>query len=215
MIKYFIRTTLERELDESVSRELGEDYTLLVDYEHQPVKSFIEQLETISDYDSILLEDDAILCKNFKKHIEKAISEYPDKVINFFTEPYIWFTTTKASIFSSNVGTYYPKGFGKLIAKIMWENKDRYRQYDTIENIALHKLKIDIINYRPVLVQHNDNKSLLGNDNKPQFDFPRSSPFFIDYLEELDISYEDAWTKENKKKLIALMNSKFNKNNIK
>lgn len=40
-IKYFVRTTNDRVLDESFNRELGNDYTLLVDSEYKPVKSLI------------------------------------------------------------------------------------------------------------------------------------------------------------------------------
>ena len=29
------------------------EYTMLIDKEHKPVKSFIEQLEIISDYDAV------------------------------------------------------------------------------------------------------------------------------------------------------------------
>ena len=62
MIKYFVRTTGERQLDESYNQI---EYELLIDKEYKPVKSLIEQLEIMNNYDSVLLEDDLILCKNF------------------------------------------------------------------------------------------------------------------------------------------------------
>lgn len=209
MIKYFIRTTLERNLDESISRELGENYTFLVDTEYKPIESFVEQLSIISEYDSILLEDDVILCKDFKQRIEKVINKYKDKVINFFTNPNSWFKTKEnIGCFSFNQCTYYPKGISKLLAEkiVTFKNWDKIG-YDLLMNKALVDLSISHIQYRPCLVQHIDIKSLL-----PFHHFkPRRCVYFIDYLEELGISYEDAWTKENKDKLTNLMFEQFNK----
>ena len=62
-----------------------------------------------------------------------------------------------------------------------------------------------MVNYRPCLVQHIDKDTLIqeykcGN---------RRTPYFIDYLEELNIPYEEACEPENKQRLIDLMNEKF------
>ena len=73
MLKFYVRTTLERQLDSSYSQI---EYELLVDTEHKPIESFIEQLEQISEYDSVLLEDDLILCKDFKNRIEEVINKH-------------------------------------------------------------------------------------------------------------------------------------------
>ena len=62
-MKYYVRTTLDRKLDKTYSQI---DYEFLVDKEHKPIDSFIKQLEIISEYDAVLLEDDLILCNNFK-----------------------------------------------------------------------------------------------------------------------------------------------------
>jgi hypothetical protein len=80
-IKYFVRTTNDRIYEYDLEHEK------LIDTEHAPVKSFINQLKYISQWDSVLLEDDLILCKDFKKRIEEVINQYPDKIINFFTRP--------------------------------------------------------------------------------------------------------------------------------
>lgn len=203
MIKYFIRTTKERKLDESISRELGEDYTLLIDTEHKPVESFIKQLKTISNYDSVLLEDDVILCKDFKSRIEGVIKQYPKEVINFFTKPDFYFTTTKTlEVFRSNQCTYYPKGVSNLIAECMLSFKDTKTAYDIIEHWALQKLNLPHVQYRPCLVQHIDNKSIISPGCHK-----RRTPYFIDYLEELGVSYEEAY--KYKDKLVELLNQKF------
>lgn len=75
-LKVFIRTTGERKLDKSIEEELKGNYTLLIDKEHKPIDSFIEQLKTISNYDAILLEDDVILCKDFLNEVNKVISKW-------------------------------------------------------------------------------------------------------------------------------------------
>ena len=83
MIKYYVRTTNDRVLDESYNQV---DYKLLVDTEYNARKSFVEQLEKLAKNksDVVILEDDLILCKNFKERIEQVISEHPDTLINFF-----------------------------------------------------------------------------------------------------------------------------------
>lgn len=201
MIKYFVRTTGERELNSSFSQI---KYTLLVDKDHRPVESFIEQLELISDYDAVLLEDDVQLCKDFNKRLETVVKQYPGRVINFFTRPWEYFKTKESSEFSWNQCTYYPKGLAKKIAmamrviyKDMLENKDKldkkyitsagYIQYGRLESNALEKLGIKHIQFRPCLVQHLDFKSLIGNDDGSD----RTTLYFVDYLDNLKINYEN------------------------
>ena len=206
-MKYYVRTTLERELDSTYSQI---EYELLVDKEHKPVESFIKQLEIISDNDAVLLEDDLLLCKNFKKRIERVISRYPDKIINFFTFPIQYFKTREFQRFIWNQCTYYPKGIAKIVAAKMQEiknNSDIEMQYDILENEALKELKITHIQNRPCLVQHLDGKSLIGNSMKG-----RMTIYFIDYLDELNISYEEAQSQLNKVKLkYKLLDTKIKK----
>lgn len=79
---YFVRTTLQRKFD--YHYELPQ-YEVLVDVEHKPKESFIQQIIDCSEKgDFVLLEDDVKLCKDFKRKIEEVIKQYPDKVINFF-----------------------------------------------------------------------------------------------------------------------------------
>ena len=210
MVKYFVRTTNERQLDKTYNQI---SYEKLVDLEHKPVESFIEQLKIISKYDSVLLEDDLILCKDFKNKIEEVINQYPDEIINFFTYPMRYFKTIKESGFCYNQCTYYPKGMTLLIAneiEYILENDIRYKncpQYDILENRALYNLKIKHIKYRPCLVQHLDYNSLVGNCPNS-----RRTPYFIDYLDELGISYDEAY--KYKDKLVQLMNEKFKNNKM-
>ena len=80
-IKYFVRTMEGRNVD------LPIDYEPIIDYEHKYVKSYINALYKINEYDAVLMEDDIVLCKNFKEELEKVVDEYPDTIINFFSAP--------------------------------------------------------------------------------------------------------------------------------
>ncbi len=188
MIKYYIRTTNERIIDKSYEQI---DYTKLIDLSHKPIESFIEQLKVISDVDSVLLEDDLILCRGFKKEIEKVIKEYPNYIINFFTRPTIYFTTNTNNQFGCNQCTYYPKGIARVVAEEMERVRITFptmKQYDTIEDIALKRLGIVHVDYRPCLVQHINKNSLIqlkALNNMRTY-------YFKDYLDELGINYDDS-----------------------
>lgn len=204
-IKYFIRTTGERKLDESISRELGDDYTLLVDYEHNSGKAYLEQLLIINEYPSVFMEDDIILCKDFKKRIEEIINRNPDMIINFFTFPMQYMRTTIANFHCYNQCCYFPQGLPKQLHDTIINKNLLHRRQEVMLREALFRMKIKTLVYRPCLVQHIDNGSLMGH--YPSFE--RRSPYFSDYLDELGITYKEAETAENRKKLIDLMKEKF------
>ena len=183
-MKYYVRTTLERKLDESYNQI---EYTLLI--------------KTISTDDAILLEDDCILCNDFKNKIEEVIKEHPNDIINFFYRPYEYFTSHYIDHFSWNQCTYYPKGVAKEIAEEMENFQSTFPnlklQYDLLENNALRSLKKLNYVYRPCLVQHIDYSSLIQQNGLKN----RRTPYYIDYLIELGIDYKDAYSNENLKKL--------------
>ena len=205
-IKFFIRTTGERVLHPSIERELGSNYTLLIDKDHRPVESFIEQLGIISEFDSVLLEDDVILCKDFVKEITKAITRYPRVIINFFDSPVEYYTTHYTThAFCYNQCTFYPKGISAKLVEPMIRLRQPYNQYDTLVNKAIQDLKLVYVRYRPTLVQHIDYNTLIQKQN-----WPRRTIYFKDYLDELGISIEEAWIKENNNKLTNLLFEQFN-----
>lgn len=53
-----------------------------------------------------------------------ADSQYPDKIINFFTRPREWFTTHESNLFVYNQCTYYSKGVALSVA-FSKENKPK------------------------------------------------------------------------------------------
>lgn len=196
-IKYFVRTTNDRQFNYDI------EYEKLVDKNYNPVGSFISQLKIISDFDAVLLEDDLVLCKDFKNRIEEVIKKYPNNIINFYTKPNEYFTTHESERFSYNQCTYYPRGLALKIALKMEELRKMLLnvQYDVLEDNALKFLGIIHIQYRPCLVQHLDNDSFINKANGR-----RRTIYFIDYLDELNIDYENSYNKENRNKIIKLMN---------
>ena len=189
MVKFFVRTTGERTLDESFSQI---EYELLIDKEHKPIDSFIKQLKIIDDYDAVLLEDDVILCNGFKEEVEKVIEEHKDEVINFYTKPSAFFSSHFCQHFVYNQCTYYPRGSAKKIAIQMekeWNADKSIKDYDVLENKAIHSLNIYLFNYRPCLVQHKDGYSLIGSRFCCIPD--RITPYFKDYLNKYGIDYNN------------------------
>ena len=195
-VKYFVRTTGEREFD--YSSELPE-YTILVDEDHRPVMSLIEQLSRIN-CPAVILEDDLILCKGFKEKIEKVISEHPNNVINFFYNPLDYFETMETKNFCWNQCVYYPAGITPYIAEHMANvyAENPSLPSDVVEHYALVAMRVPNIIYRPCLVQHIGVKSLI---TPGIYTFRRDTIYFEDYLNELGINYKDAENPVNKRKL--------------
>ena len=189
-MNYFVRTTNDRTLDKSYNQI---PYKLIIDKDYQPIDSFIKALYQINDEDSFLLEDDLILCENFIENANKAIDAYPGRIINFFQSPSLYIPIMETYKIQFNQCTFYPKGIPKQIADIMI-NEPRMdglkrNMYSLIEKTALEKLNIKVVQYRPSIVQHLDNSTLL-------FDTPpvgwRRNMYFVDYLNELGITYDIA-----------------------
>lgn len=186
-MKYYIRTTGERILDESYNQI---PYVKLIDKDHRYIDFFVDELERVGDEDCVILEDDCVLCKDFKKRIETVISQYPNKIINFFYWGQHYFKTRESDEYVQNQCTYYPKGLSK---KLAIEMRKVHKQYpdlatDRVENIALLNLNETHIQYRPCLVQHLNFDSLLNH--AVEYHGLRT-PFFIDYLDKLNIDYNN------------------------
>lgn len=189
-MKVYIRTTGERILHPSIQRELGNNYQLLIDREHKPIESFMSQLELISEDDALLLEDDIILCHNFLQEVNKAISQFPNLVINFFNQPFEYYTSHIATNhFCWNQCTFYPKGLAKTIADAMRVQKGTFTQYDNLEKVAMTYKGIAYVNYRPMLVQHIDKDTLIQKKTQGI----RRTRYFKDYLDELGIDMNNAY----------------------
>ena len=159
-----------------------------------------------------MLEDDLVLCKNFEEEIKKAIAQYPNNIIQFFTDPWVYENTHLRSYpFEFNQCTYYPKGVGEKIANKMKELLPTFPKdqilYSHVENKALTNLLIPHIVYRPCLVQHNNQNTILRKD-RHHFE-GMETIWFKDYLDILGISHKNAYTPETYIKLLKLKNKHF------
>lgn len=206
-IKYFVRTAGTRILDDSYKQI---EYTLLIDNNRQPVEHFIESLKIISHFNAILLEDDLVLCKNFDREVRKAVESYPNRIINFFQNPYKASPIEEKYDIWWNQCTFYPQGLAGQIADTMRTIErpvggPHKNQYSYLESDALRALDIKLIQYRPHLVQHKDFDTLIFNKTIHM----RRSIYFIDYLKQLNISYDEA--KVHSKELRQLMSDHFEK----
>lgn len=185
-IKYFVRTTGEREFNYDL------EYETFLDTEHKPVKSYIDALYKISSSNAVLLEDDLILCNNFKEEIERVILQHPNVIINFFTKPESYFTTHFTDRFDYNQCTYFPKGITRMLADEILDlyNPQVHKSYGALLNRVLKNLRINHLIYRPSLVQHKDNLSILQNGAN----YKRNTMWFKGYLDEIGgISIEEAY----------------------
>jgi len=195
MVKFFVRTTGERELDSSYSQI---EYELLIDKDHQPLESFLKQYEYIKQFDSVVLEDDLVLCKNFKERIMKIINEHPDDYINFFCYPVNYFQSRYSSVFTWQQCVYRPKSKASLVLEKMKTLNNGNIPTDDLEGMALFSLRMENYQPRPCIVQHIDNNTLIQTRTILK---RRITPYFIDWFEKNNITYEFM----NSKKLNILL----------
>ena len=198
-IKYFVRTTGERQFDYSPL-----EYKVILDAKLKGTLSYIDALRLANSYNSVILEDDLVLCKNFQEEIEKVINQYPTTIINFFTLPHTYYTTHFSESFSYNQCTYFPKGMTSEIANNMMKTISgrRNQSYGAVLGFTLREMGICHLIYRPNLVQHIDGKSVFQRTDRF---YMRNTIYFKDYLDELGITMDEAFKKENKNKLTKML----------
>lgn len=173
-----------------------------MDKEHKFVDIFASQLEQAAsgqaDGGIVLMEDDIILCKNFKERIETVINERPDEIINFFTCPMDLFHSREVKYddevkFCYNQCTYYPIKliplFIETINKVLAGSRPKRCTPETMVAETIKQHQLSHYCYRPCLVQHIDDVSLINNNLRCD----RRSPFFIDYIDELNESGETSF----------------------
>lgn len=186
-MKYYVRTTGERTLDESFSQI---EYTLLVDVEHKNGVTFAKWFkEYFCKEDCVILEDDIVLCKDFKSRIEEVISQHPDDVVNFFEDIWKYLPTIKRLYFHHCQCLYFPKEISqKIVDTIEKYNISSYYNAELLR-LCFEKMNYEHLLYRPCLVQHIGNKSLVGHNNSK---LRRGTFYFIDYLDKLNLTYDEA-----------------------
>lgn len=151
--------------------------------------TFFRACELIAETGGVMLEDDAILCRDFRARCESTIDQHGSgmEVINFFEKPKV--NVPKAflggSNFISTVCTYFPPGLAGKFEMYHDEFKSaRYSEwtgmaYDNLIKYTLVKEKRKYWRIRPTLVQHHNFESSIGRRA-----LDRQTHYFIDDLEE-------------------------------
>jgi len=157
---YMVRCVPQRMKYVKVIQEQIPELIVFQDKDGCAMKSFIKALRLIGERRAILLEDDVLLTSNFKEKAHAVIEQYPDSIINFFTGMSKLVTEAKwraGSSFSCNPCTYYPKGYGTIIADYydVWEGKIKHPTgTDIIIADWLKSRKERWYMHYPSLVQH-------------------------------------------------------------
>lgn len=142
-----------------------------------------------------MMEDDIILCRDFRKRFSGVLKEHNESVIQFFEKalakvppPRGW---QNGANFFSCVCYYVPANVIELITDM--DARRRFREevfpkkhepwgypIDTYIAYVLKENKLKYWREIPYLVQHQDFKSTIGNRSTK-----RQSKFFIDDLEDV------------------------------
>ena len=202
---FLVRNIPNRKLHESYNQI---NYQLLTDYKKDPINHFIDSLKYSGGEPFVLLEDDLVLCNDFEKEVCAVIEKYNDDIINFFSDAGIYIKVGYRQSIRWNQCTYYPKGVGLKLAEKMEQYPQDFDKshgvYSILETRAVKELNLKVLDYRPCLVQHLDMDTSLFNKTTHS----RRSPFFIDYLNNLNVTY-DRLTDKEYYALIKLMKEHF------
>lgn len=181
---YKIVQNYKRKLNETYVRELGESFEIVEDIGDGAMKTFIKCL-TIPSGDMLYLEDDAILCKDFLKKVEKTLDELGrDKIVQFFSLKKTIEKTTlmNGSTYCGNVCLFIPNKIRKEFIDYYFEWKDSKvaienpTAMDYLVRDYLKKTKQKYYLIVPNLVQHQIGKSVIN----PRRSSKRVSRYFID-----------------------------------
>ena len=129
---------------------------------------YLDCLKVGGNVPMVLLEDDVVLCKDFKNKILRVIAEKKNVIIQFFSmrkkDLTIGSRYEYGRTFCMNQCVYFPKGYGNLIYDYYndWERKDEHpTAYDYLIADFLKSRRENYYLSVPSLVQHISGKSLI------------------------------------------------------
>lgn len=192
-MRYVVRTVNwkpERKENVKIIKQKIPELEIFTDTIGDYYKLFFDICDEIDSTGAVVLEDDVLLCKNFKERLELIVLEKGfDKVINFFEKPKVKLET--AYIGGSNFlwmqCVYFPPGLPGRFEKYYDEfrkrrpTKWRGNSVDMFVSYVLVKEKIKYWRIRPTLVQHLPFDTAIGRARPKN----RQTRYFID-----DISTE-------------------------
>lgn len=183
-IKYRTMAMSADEVDYADAFE-GQDYEIIEDRYKDAFETWQRKLLSVGNSPAVLMEDDIILGANFKVELGKALLEYPNEVVNFFTLKTVNGTERlKGRTFLSTLCYYLPAFTANHIYwySIEWLKSPRGIEhpngYDLCIADYLKDVKQDYILYVPNLVQHKEQPSRLGPRSSK-----RQTKYFIDDME--------------------------------
>lgn len=132
---------------------------------HSSMATFLQALKIAGDEPHIHLEDDVILCRNFKELSDAVIAEHEHDLIQFFSMRKDDLTVGSRYVagrqFAMNQCTYFPKGLAKAIAgyydewRAQGDNATKYTApFDTLMAAYMAKERMRYWTSIPCLVQH-------------------------------------------------------------
>lgn len=137
----------------------------------------------------VMMEDDILLCKNFKCRVESSIQEHENDVIQFFSKPLaknLERGYKNGKDFSGTVCNYYPKSFCEVLTDkdyIAWFRSKKIEPWiypiDTYISHVLSYTRTKFWMELPFYAQHLALKSSLGSRS-----CKRQTIYFIDDLEK-------------------------------
>lgn len=196
-IKYMVLCSKGNEIREANVRKIQEqipELEIVYCTIDNVFSAHVASFDLDDDYDGlVMLEDDILLCKNFKERVEKLIEAHPYEVVSMFesacSKNELHSEYRPGSKFAWNQCNYYPRAICKILCDpsymipfIQWFDKRNEPWGYPIDIYISYVLGLNKIKYWmevPFLVQHLDFKS--NFKGRPT---NRQSKYFIDNEEE-------------------------------
>ena len=130
----------------------------------------------------VMMEDDLILCRNFRTRITSAILTKPNAIIKFF----FWrnpgetqeFTQPFWCIWDGSQCYYLPSGYARMLSDFMKNNPKKagpQRDKDTLVSKFCYEHKPELIHWKASLAQH-----IVGPSAESTKRYDRRTRYFID-----------------------------------
>lgn len=141
---------------------------VLFDSTGNAMDTFLEAMKVAGEMPCLHMEEDIYVTRFFKEKSEKAVSERPQEVIQFFSmrkdDLKIGSRYDYGRTFMMNQCFYLPVGYSRLIYDYYfhWPQKEIHKTgYDVLIADFLKTRKEKYYIYVPSLVQHRKNRSLI------------------------------------------------------
>ena len=192
-MKYCIRKVPER--NTKYLERLLPEAVVVSDVNHNgAIWSFLKAIEIVDD-DCIYIQDDMLLCKDFKTRAESYVKQYPDDIISFSSQWQYSHNITQEG-FDNKCAlwvmcVYIPKDIAMSFKRFMlaegykqfyrWQKFIEGQADDTmLERFYFRILKGSVFNTKPSLAGHGSIESFIDKSRglrpSPMFDYDNAEP---------------------------------------